>query len=73
MVYKFLIKNLVEVVLLMNQIISSQMSLINQLLKKFKERKFYSSFRDNIWGIDLADMQSLSKYKQRNQVNGLFL
>ena len=25
-------------------------------------RKVYSSFRDNIWGVDLADMQSLSKY-----------
>ena len=29
--------------------------------KKFKKRKVYSSFRDNIWGVDLADMQSLSK------------
>ena len=27
-----------------------------------KKRKLYSWFRDNIWGIDLADMQSLSKY-----------
>ena len=25
----------------------------------------YSYFRDNIWGVDLADMQSLSKYKRR--------
>ena len=24
----------------------------------------YSSFRDNIWGIDLADMQLLSKYNK---------
>ena len=24
----------------------------------------YSSFRDNIWGADLADMQSLSKYNK---------
>ena len=24
----------------------------------------YSSFRDNICGVDLADMQSLSKYKK---------
>ena len=24
----------------------------------------YSSFRDNIWGVDLADMQSLSKYSK---------
>ena len=26
--------------------------------------KVYSSFRDNIWGVDLADMQSLSKYNK---------
>ena len=24
----------------------------------------YSSFRDNIWGADLADMQSLNKYNK---------
>ena len=30
-----------------------------------KKGKLYSSFRDNIWGIDLADMQSLSKYDKR--------
>ena len=24
----------------------------------------YSSFRDNIWGVDSADMQSLSKYNE---------
>ena len=24
----------------------------------------YSSFRDNIWGVDLANMQSLSKYNK---------
>ena len=32
-----------------------------QNYKKFKRRKVYSSFRDNIVGFDLADMQSLSK------------
>ena len=35
-----------------------------QTIKKFKKRKVYSSFRDNIWGVDLADMQSLSKYNK---------
>ena len=25
--------------------------------------KVYSQFKDNIWGVDLADMQSLSKNK----------
>ena len=32
-----------------------------QIIRKFKRWKIYSSFRDNIWGVDLADMQSLSK------------
>ena len=32
------------------------------IIKKFKKRKVYSSFRDNIWGADLADMQLLSKF-----------
>ena len=26
-------------------------------IRKFKERKVHSSFIDNIWGADLADMQ----------------
>ena len=35
-----------------------------QIIRRFKRRKVYSSFRDNILGVDLADMQSLSKYKK---------
>ena len=31
------------------------------IIKKFQKRKVYSFFRDNIWGVDLAGMQSLSK------------
>ena len=31
------------------------------VFKKFNKRKLYSQFKDNIWGVDLADMQSLSK------------
>ena len=27
------------------------------IIKKFKKRKVYSQFKDNIWGVDLADMQ----------------
>ena len=34
------------------------------IINKFKKRKVYSSFRDNIWGVDLADMQSLSRYNK---------
>ena len=32
-----------------------------RIIRKFKKIKVYSSFRDNMWGVDLADMQSLSK------------
>ena len=35
-----------------------------QIIKKLKRRKVYYSFRDNIWGVDLADMQSLRKYNK---------
>ena len=32
------------------------------VIKKLKKRKvYYSSFKDNTWGVDLADMQSLSR------------
>ena len=34
------------------------------IVRKFEKRKVYSSFRDNIWGVDLADMQSLSRYNK---------
>ena len=35
-----------------------------QIIRIFKGRKVYSSFRDNIWGADLADMPSFSKYNK---------
>ena len=34
------------------------------IIKKFNKRRVYSSFRDNIWVVDLADMQWLSKYNK---------
>ena len=56
MVYKFFDKK------------SSGRGVMNELhkpiIKTFKNGKAYSSFRDNIWGIDLADMKSLSKYNK---------
>ena len=30
------------------------------IIRKFKKRKVYSRFKDNIWGADLADMQLIS-------------
>ena len=38
--------------------------LYKPIIGKLKKRKVYSSFRDYIWGVDLADMQSLSKYNK---------
>ena len=35
--------------------------LYEPVIKKFNKRKVYSQFKDNIWGVDLADRQSLSK------------
>ena len=33
-------------------------------IRKFKKEKVYSSFRDNIWGVDLADMLLLNKFNK---------
>ena len=35
------------------------------IIKEFKKQKVYSSFIDNIWGADLADMQLISKFTKR--------
>ena len=50
------------------KLISENEQLTNELHKpiimKFEKRKVYSTFTDNIWGVDLADMQLLSKYNK---------
>ena len=40
------------------------MNVISQLLGNLKKRKVYSSFKNNIWSVDLADMQLISKYNK---------
>ena len=37
---------------------------LKQIIRKFKKQKVYLPFRDSIWGVDLTDMQSLSKYNK---------
>ena len=37
------------------------------IIRKFKKREVHSSFRDNIWCVGLADMQSVSKYNKGNK------
>ena len=34
------------------------------ITSKFKNRKVYSAFKDNLWAADLADMQLLSRYNK---------
>ena len=48
--------------------VNENIKLANELhkpiVRKFNKRKVYSSFKDNIWGADLADMQLLSKFNK---------
>ena len=34
------------------------------IIRKLKKRKVYSGFKDNIWVVDLADMQLISKFNK---------
>ena len=34
------------------------------IIRKFKKRKVYSTFKGNIWGTDLADIQLISKFNK---------
>ena len=52
-----------------SEIISNKASaedLYKPIIKKFEKRKVRSSFTDNIWGADLADMQLLNKFNKGN-------
>ena len=42
------------------------MSFINQLFKNATKENFICLLRDKIWGVDLAYMQSQSKYNKGN-------
>ena len=32
------------------------------IIRTFEEQKVYSSFKENIWGADLVDMQLINKF-----------
>ena len=34
------------------------------IIRNFKRRKVYSSYKDSIWGVDLADMTLISKFNK---------
>ena len=48
--------------------VNENIKLANELhkpiIRKFNKQKVYPSFKDNIWGADLADMQLLSKFNK---------
>ena len=44
-----------------NKILAEELN--KPVINKFNKRKVYSQFRDNIWGVDLADTQPLSRKK----------
>ena len=34
------------------------------IIRRFKRQKIYSQFKDNIWDVDLGEMQLISKYNK---------
>ena len=50
-----------------NQQLASELH--KRIIRKFRRRRVNSSFKNNIWGVDLADMQLISKY---NKELGIF-
>ena len=61
MVYKFFNKR-TKGMSLNNEILAEELH--KPIIKNFKRRKVYSSFKDNIWGADLADMSLISKFNK---------
>ena len=64
MVYKFFDKKSSGSGIVNKENIKLADELYKPIIKKFLKRKVYSSFRDSIWGIDLADMQLWSKFNK---------
>ena len=61
MVYKFFDKKSRGLGILNKQLANE---LHKPIIKKFKKREVYSSCKDNIWGVDFADMQLIAKYNK---------
>ena len=61
MVYKFFDKKSMSSGIASSSILADELH--KPVIKTFNKIKVYSQFKDNIWGVDLADMQSLSRLK----------
>ena len=59
MVYKFFDKKSMGSGIASSSILADELH--KTVIKKFNKRKAYSQFKDNIWGVDLADMKSISR------------
>ena len=59
MVYKFFDKKSTGSGIVSSLLLADELH--KPIINKFNKRKVYSQFKDNIWGVDLADMQSLSR------------
>ena len=59
MVYKFFDKKSTGSGIASSSILADELH--KPVIKKFNKRKVYSQFKDNIWGVDLAGMQPLSR------------
>ena len=66
MIYKFFIKK-TSGSGIKNEVISNTKvaeQLHKSVIRKFIKRKVHSTFIDNTWGADPADMQLISKFKK---------
>ena len=54
------INMLIKVEMMINKQLAEKLH--KPIIGKFEKQKEYSSFKDNIWGTDLADMQLINKY-----------
>ena len=59
MVYKFFDKKSMGSGIASSSILADELH--KPIVRNFNKRKVYSQFKDNIWGVDLADMQSFSR------------
>ena len=53
MVYNYFVKKSLGSEFMPNQELAEKLH--KPIIRKFEKRKVYSSFKDNIWGPDLAD------------------
>ena len=57
------LNNLDLLTMLVGHLLQTQ-ELHEPVIRKFRQKNFYSGFKDNIWGVDLADMQLISKFNK---------